>query len=290
MLTHLLIAASSFVFVVSALAAGTSAPSSNPNELRAMTFNLRFGSPIGEHSWLERRSITAALLKDANPDLFGTQEGLIQQLKDMQHDLGDDYAWIGVARNDGKEEGEHSAIFYRKSRLEVLEVHNFWLSDTPEVVGSKSWGNHVIRMATWAKLRDKKTGQEFYCFNTHLDHQVEPARQKGAALIRDRIDALKTDLPVIVTGDFNCGATSVAHKTFMDDGFKDTWDTARENKGPMIGTYHGYKPPKKNGERIDWILTKGKVECDSIHIDTFEQKGEHASDHFPVMCELRFVK
>jgi endonuclease/exonuclease/phosphatase family metal-dependent hydrolase len=262
----------------------------DPNNLRVMTFNLRFGNPLGEHSWLERRPVTAALLKNANPDLFGTQEGLIQQLKDMQQDLGDDYAWVGVARTDGKQIGEHTAIFYRKSRLELLEEHDFWLSDTPEVVNSKGWGNNIVRITTWVRFKDRKTGQQFYVWNTHFDHQSEPARQKSAVLMCERINALKTDLPVIVTGDFNCGPKSVAHNTFTDAGFKDTWNTAKEKRGPIIGTFHGYKDPIPNGKRIDWILTRGKIEADSIAIDTFEQQGKRASDHFPVYCDLHMTR
>lgn len=274
-------------FSLSAFAAdATTQPSTNPTSLRVMSFNLRYGNPVGEHSWLQRRPIMAALLKQASPDLIGTQEGLIRQIKDMAHDLPE-YSWVGVARDDGKEVGEHCAIFYRKDRLEVSDVHNFWLSDTPEVVGSKGWGNNVIRMATYAKFRDRKTGKEFYCVNTHLDHQVEPARQKGAALIRDRIDALKTDLPILLLGDFNCSPKSVAHATFTDAGFADTWDIAAQNRGPMIGTYHGYKEPVKNGVRIDWILTRGNVTADTIEIDTFEQGGQRPSDHFPVFCDVQ---
>jgi endonuclease/exonuclease/phosphatase family metal-dependent hydrolase len=281
-------------FAIDLHAASTTQPSPatrphDPCYLRVMTFNLRFGNPVGAHNWLERRPVTAALLKDANPDVFGTQEGLIQQLKDMQHDLGDDYTWVGVARNDGKEVGEHAAVFYRKSRLELLEEHDFWLSDTPEKVGSKSWGNNIVRITTWVRFKDRKTNKEFYFWNTHFDHQSEPSRQKSAVLMVDRINALKTDLPVIVTGDFNCGPKSVAHKTFTEAGFSDTWDTAHENRGPKIATFHGYGDVKPNGPRIDWILTRGPIEADSIAIDTFEQNGKRASDHFPVYCDLHFV-
>ena len=119
------------------------------------------------------------------PDLIGTQEGLYPQIKDIAADQPA-YDWIGLGR-DGGSRGEFMAIFYRRDRFEPLEYEHFWLSDTPDVIASSTWGNGVRRMVTWAKFRDRTTGREFYFWNTHLDHEVQFAREKSAELIRQRI-------------------------------------------------------------------------------------------------------
>ena len=110
------------------------------------------------------------------------------QLTDLAADLPG-YDWVVVGRDDGKEKGEFMAVFYRKARLEPLTTNHFWLSDTPEVAGSTTWGNRNRRMVTRLKFRDRQTTQQFYLFNTHFDHEVQLAREKSAELVRQRVDA-----------------------------------------------------------------------------------------------------
>ena len=173
------------------------------NNLTVMTFNLRYASATGADNWPARRPVMADLFKNTTPDLIGTQEGLYAQLKDIASDLPN-HSWIGLGREGGSR-GEFMAVFYRKDRLDPLEYDHFWLSDTPDVIGSATWGNKVKRMVTWVRFLDRKTQQQFYFVNTHFDHQVEESRQKSAALVRQRIDALKTTLPILLVGDFNTG-------------------------------------------------------------------------------------
>ena len=173
-----------------------------------------------------------------SPDLIGTQEGLYQQLKDLAADLPQ-YEWIGLGR-DGGSRGEFMAVFYRKDRFEPLEYDHFWLSDTPEVIASSTWGNTNRRMVTWARFRDRKTGQEFYFWNTHLDHALQPAREKAALLINQRIHALKTSLPILLVGDFNstAGANKVYDILVRDGGLMDSWDATSKRANEGYNTFH----------------------------------------------------
>lgn len=254
--------------------------------LCVMTFNLRYASPTPPNSWPERRPVMRDCIRHVGPDLIGTQEGLFPQLKDLASDLPD-YAWIGQGREGGSH-GEFMAVFYRRDRFEPLEYDHFWLSDTPDVVGSSTWGNANRRMVTWVRFRDRKTGREFYFWNTHLDNDVELARQKGAELIRHRIKLLNPGLPLVLTGDFNCdGGNSRAWDILVKEGgLSDTWPLAREHVNEQMNSFHDYEKPKENGERIDWILVRGGVTVAKEEVCNFSENGQCPSDHFPVIAWL----
>jgi endonuclease/exonuclease/phosphatase family metal-dependent hydrolase len=255
-------------------------------ELKVMTFNLRYASSKPPNAWEARRPVAKSLVDNVKPDVVGTQEGLWQQVKDLETDLPD-YGWIGLGR-DGGSRGEFMAIFYRKARFEPMEFDHFWLSDTPERIGSTSWGNTNRRMVTWVRFKEREGGQEFYFLNTHFDHQVQPAREKSAALVVKRVDQLMTKLPIVLVGDFNAAAgNNPAYDTLIKDGkFADSW-TAGEKHGPAIGTFHNYAGPKENGPRIDWILTRGPVRALNTEVVTFSDKDQYPSDHFPVVATLQ---
>ncbi|MET9293269.1 endonuclease/exonuclease/phosphatase family protein [Streptomyces sp. NPDC003077] len=260
--------------------------SEHGDRLRVTTFNLRYASATPPHSWPERRPAMRALLRRAAPHLVGTQEGLYAQLRDIEADLGPAYAWLGTGRAGGSQD-EFMAIFYDRRRLAPLAYDHFWLSDTPYLIGSTSWGNTVIRMVTWVRFRDLRTENEFYALNTHLDHAHQYARERSATLITDRLRALDPALPRVVTGDFNVPAhKNPVYTTLLDGGnLVDTWDTAEE-RGPAYGTFHGYRPPVPDGDRIDWILTSPSVHTHRATIDTFSRDGQFPSDHLPVHTVL----
>jgi endonuclease/exonuclease/phosphatase family metal-dependent hydrolase len=253
-----------------------------------MTFNLRYASPTPPNAWPQRRPIMRALILEHAPDVIGTQEGLYQQLKDLAADLPM-YDWIGLGREGGSR-GEFMAVFYRKERLEPLEFDHFWLSETPKVIGSTSWGNRLPRMATWVKFRDRRTALEFYFVNTHFDHQSQPAREKSATLVRQWAEQLQTKLPLLLVGDFNAAAE--ANKVYQllvgPDGFTDTW-TVAQKRGEAIGTFHNYRGVTRQGSRIDWILTRGAVTTVSTEVVTYARDGQYPSDHFPVAARLRLA-
>jgi endonuclease/exonuclease/phosphatase family metal-dependent hydrolase len=255
------------------------------SSLKVMTYNVRYASDESPNAWGDRLPVALAMLTEQKPDLIGTQETLYRQVKDYEAGLPE-FGTIGLGR-DGGSHGEFMAIFYRRARLEPLEYDHFWLSDTPDRVGSTTWGNSNRRMVTWVRFRDKESKQEFYFFNTHFDHQIQEAREKSAKLLWERIEALKTELPIIVTGDFNAAAEeNPAYHTLVAEGrLKDTWLTA-EKHGPPRATFHGFNGPHGESPRIDWILTRGTVKCLNSEVVTFEQKGQYPSDHFPVTAEL----
>ncbi|MCF7674507.1 MAG: endonuclease/exonuclease/phosphatase family protein [Akkermansiaceae bacterium] len=253
-----------------------------------MTYNLKFASPKPPNAWPVRRPLMREVIRQIAPDVFGTQEGLYPQLKELAADLPE-YEWIGTGR-DGGSRGEFMAVFYLKARFEPLAFDHFWLSDTPDVIGSSTWGNSNRRMVTWVRFLDRQTKQEFFFWNTHFDHQLQPAREKSAKLVRKRVAALDTKLPLILTGDFNAaGGSNEAYRILTDVGFfADTWMTAKERKGEGLNTTNGFKAIGRNGVRIDWILTRGEVVADSTEIVTFSRDGQFPSDHFPVVAKLRF--
>ena len=257
--------------------------------VRVMTFNLRYASPKPPNSWPERRPVMRECIEKMDPDLIGTQEGLYPQIKDLASDLPS-YEWLGLGREGGSR-GEYMAVFYRKSRFEPLEYDHFWLSDTPDVIGSRSWTNTVRRMVTWVKFLDRFAGQEFFLWNTHFDHQVQGSREKSAALVRSRIEALKTTLPLLLIGDFNATAgANAAYSILVNDGFlTDTWNSAKERRGEIVRTFHNFNGPVAGDARIDWILSRGPVACDATEIVTFQKNGQYPSDHFPVMSWVRWT-
>src|SRR5262245_28981929 len=259
-----------------------------PIALRVATFNLRFASTNKPNSWAECRPAMRACIDEMAPDVMGTQEGLYPQLKDIAADQPA-YQWIGLGR-DGGSRGEFMAIFYRQERLETMEFDHFWLSDTPNVIASTNWGNTNRRMTTWVRFRERTSGREFYVFNTHLDHALVSAREKGALLIRERIQELATNnLPVLLIGDFNAEPRKEKTYDLLLDGdfFTDTWSTARTRRNDDLNTFHNFNGAKKGTFRIDWILTRGPWECDTNEVVVFSREGQFPSDHHPVMARLR---
>ena len=253
---------------------------------KVMTFNIRYASNFGANSWPKRRAGVVQVIQEKKADLIGTQEGLHHQLLYMDKEL-ENHKWIGVGREGGKK-GEFMAIFYRTDRFMPLETKHFWLSDTPEVVGSASWGNSVKRMVTWVRFLDRKTKKEFYFWNTHFDHRSQPSREKSAQLINQRVASLKTKLPVILTGDFNAVAKSNrAYDTLTTTGgFKDTFDSAKEKVNAGWNTFNSFRKIEKGKRRIDWILTKGPVKVNRTEIVLFGESKQIPSDHQPVTALL----
>jgi endonuclease/exonuclease/phosphatase family metal-dependent hydrolase len=255
--------------------------------LMVMTYNVRYAGDPGSNAWPARLPLLVNVIRREEPDVMGTQEGLYTQLKDLAAGLPR-YDWIGLGR-DGGSRGEFMAIFYKKDRFEPLEFDHFWLSDTPDVVASASWDHSNRRMVTWVRFLDRTTGREFYSVNTHLDHAVQLAREKGAALIAQRVKLLRADLPVVLTGDFNAVANNnKAYDTLVPDPFQDTWMLARERRGEDLNTFNGFKSVIREGQRIDWILVRGTAEVSRVAIFEDAEAGRFPSDHFPMAAWIRF--
>ncbi|GGL86396.1 endonuclease [Streptomyces fumigatiscleroticus] len=254
--------------------------------LEVMSFNLRFASTTEPNSWAVRRPVMRELLRRARPHVLGTQEGLYQQVRDIESDLGPHHDWIGTGRAGGSRD-EFMAVFYDTRRLAPLEYDHFWLSDTPDVIGSNTWGGGSIRMVTWVRFRDLgDDGREFYFLDTHLDNSSQNARARAASLIAERIAGLDRSLPLVVTGDFNVAAhRNPVYDTMLGAGLADSWDAAAE-RSALYATFHGHRPLTPDGDRIDWILVTPGVTVHRAAIDTFSRDGQFPSDHLPVQASV----
>jgi endonuclease/exonuclease/phosphatase family metal-dependent hydrolase len=144
--------------------------------LRIATYNLRYNNAgDGLDAWPNRKEMVKNLVRHYDFDVFGTQEALRGQLNDVAEIP--EYAFVGRGRDDGKEAGEHSAIFYKKARLKLLQTGDFWLSETPDKPG-KGWDAKCCnRICTWAKFQDLQSGQQFFFFSVHFDHEGVEARR-----------------------------------------------------------------------------------------------------------------
>lgn len=283
-----------FVFLFFSAEAWTQEAASFPGpsattRLKVMTFNLRYASDTPPNAWPDRRTVAKNAILENDADIIGTQEGVYAQLQDIAEDLPD-YDWIGEGRNGGSG-GEFMAIFYKRNRFKPIAYKHFWLSDTPEVIASRSWGNGLPRMTTWVLFRETETNAEFYVVNTHFDHQSEPARQRSAALLLEQVRALSPARPVVVTGDFNQAQGSVVHQTLLAQAegainLADAWDAAYEREGEGISTFHGYREIQKTGRRIDWVLISPQLKAHRAAVVLHQENGQYPSDHFPVLAEL----
>lgn len=259
--------------------AGVSAAAEAP--LRVMTFNVRVPVDTGMNAWANRRELMVKVIEAAHPDLLGTQELTEEQGEYLAAHLPG-YAWFGQGREGGTR-GEHMGVFYRTDRLEVVRSGDFWLSDTPGVPGSRTWGQPYPRMVTWAHLRLRDGGGTFDYFNTHFPYRPEDVRPRmlSAHEIIQRIGKLPSGARVILAGDFNCGPDSPVHAA-LTRRLNDAWITAASRSGPDE-TFHNFTGIPD--QRIDWILSRGFKVISARTIASHE--GErYPSDHFPVVAEF----
>lgn len=252
--------------------------------ISVLTFNVRVAVPgDAPHHWEARRPLIDSFIDELAPDLVGLQEALHHQLDDLLAD-NPSYAAIGVGREDGTTKGEYSAVLYRRDRFVPLNSGTFWLSDTPENPGSRSWGNHYTRVCTWAHLRLEDSGETLYLFNTHLDHESQSAREKGAALILDRIAARPEPAsPVILTGDFNAGEANPAVallRSVLIDTFRVMHPDAVD-----VGTFHGFAGTCAP-DRIDAIFVSPEFKVTAAAIHRLRPEGRYLSDHEPVSATI----
>lgn len=256
-----------------------------------MSFNIRYDRPASQPGdvdyWPDRIAPLQDLLRREVPTVLGVQEALHHQLPAIEAALPAGYRMIGAGREGGSR-GEYSAIFYDADRLQLLEWDQFWLSDTPKLIGSSSWGNGVTRIVTWGRFRDTATDREMLLANTHFDHESDVARVRSAAAVLDLVRFFDPRLPTIVMGDFNSDAgSSPAYRSFVTSGvLGDAWTLAAERLTPAFGTFPRYGRPTDGGRRIDWILTTPDVLVRQAAVNTSTLDGRYASDHAPVQVLL----
>lgn len=280
------------------------------------TFNIRNangGDSINGNGWGQRCPYIAQLVQFHGFEIFGTQEGKYHQLQDLKAAMPG-YDYIGVGRDDGKQAGEFSAIFYKTDRFEVLEHGDFWLS--PETAHpNKGWDAALPRICTWGKFKEKNSGFEFIYFNLHMDHIGVQARSESAKLILQKVKEQPSHIPVILSGDFNVDQTNESYALLNNSGvMRDAYEMADLRYAPN-GTFNGFHPDRMTTSRIDHIFLSDDFQVLKYGIltDTYrtpvkesaekEKNGNFPkevsmqkyearmpSDHFPVMIIVEFAK
>ena len=258
------------------------------SQINVATFNLRMDTSRDSlNAWKHRKEMVKGLIRFHDMDILGTQEGFKHQLDDLLE--LEDYAYVGVGRDDGKDQGEHSAIFYKKNRFEVLEKGNFWFSETPDVP-SKGWDATCCnRICSWAKFKDKKSGEIFFVFNSHYDHEGRIARKNSSLLLLKQIDKIAGKFPVFCTGDFNAVPDDEPIQILYKDGkLKDSYLISQQPPYGTEGTFTGFKKDSKMKDRIDYIWVKGNISVKKYGTLNEMPYGRFPSDHFPVMIRAEW--
>ena len=256
---------------------------SGQDTLSVISFNIRMGEgKDGTNSWQFRCPATIYMLRDKQPDIFGLQEAYDYQVLFIRENMLD-YKSVGVGREDGKHEGEHMSIFYNKKKISLLKWGTFWLSETPEKP-SMGWDAACFRTATWALMKDKRSGHKFYYVNTHLDHVGKTAQKEGLALIVERIREINPEgFPMVLTGDFNVESNDPV-LTDLNKMMKDARVSAERTDS--LNSFNGWG---KSSSIIDYIYYSGFSSCPKF--ETVQKKyGDFPfiSDHYPVRAVLIF--
>lgn len=273
-----------YAFLVMAGAAMAQTP------LQVMTFNIRYNNPGDSlDAWPYRKDKVAGTVLFHEAQLLGVQEALYDQITDLQQRLPQ-YKYIGVGRDDGKTEGEFSAIFYDTTRLQLLQSRTFWLSTTPDVPGSKGWDAAITRIVTWGKFRDKKTKKVFIHFNTHFDHKGTVARRESAHLLLEQVAAIAGKTPAVITGDFNATPGDEPIRVIMNNSdplhLQDSKALSLTPHFGPEGTFNGFKHAEREDQPIDYIFLKGSFRVLQHATLSNTWKGHFASDHFAVFGKL----
>jgi endonuclease/exonuclease/phosphatase family metal-dependent hydrolase len=255
-----------------------------------MSFNIRYNTPADSlNAWPYRKDKVASQILFHEAHIMGVQEALHEQMMDLQERLPQ-YKFAGVGRDDGKEKGEYSAIFYDTTRLQALQSKTFWLSQTPEIAGSKGWDAQITRVVTWIKFRDRKTKKIFFAFNTHFDHIGKEARKESAKLVLQKVKEIAGSTPAFVTGDFNAHPDDEPIQVILDAAnplrLTDSKEISKTPHYGPIGTFNGFKDRERDDQPIDYIFVKGKWNVLKHATISQSWKGRFASDHFAVLTRL----
>lgn len=254
--------------------------------LTVVTYNIRFDNPAdGEDAWPKRRDFLAAQLRFHAPDVFGIQEGLHRQLEYLSEQLPA-YTRIGVGRDDGKQGGEYSALFFLKKRFGLLESGTFWLSETPDTV-SKGWDAALPRVCTFAHLHDSLSDKNLWVFNTHFDHIGKEARRRSAELILQKIKEKNTaNESVVLMGDFNAEPQDDPISILTRD-LHDARSVSEEPPFGPEGTFNAFNFHDPVRRRIDYIFSNEKgLKVRQYAVLSDARDCHYPSDHLPVLARL----
>ena len=281
-----------------------------PSKIVVATYNLRYinrNDSLQGNGWAQRCPWLARLIYAHGFEIFGTQEGFKRQLDDLKT-LLPGYDYFGLGREDGKEGGEHSAIFYRTDLFKVIDHGDFWLSETPDRP-SLGWDAACIRICTWGHFKHIPSGKEFLFFSLHMDHVGQRARMESTRLVMEKMKEFGSKLPAILVGDFNVDQHSEEYHSIVNSGiFNDAYQASSFHYAPN-GTFNDFKPSGYTNSRIDHIFLSPSIKVDkySILTDTYRSRPQNQkdptvnpydaqvqpyeictpSDHYPVRVEIR---
>lgn len=262
-------------------------------ELTVATYNIRNANKADSlkgDGWGQRAPVVAQLMQFHDFDVVGTQEGKYGQMLDLKK-LMPNYDYVGIGRDDGKQAGEFSAIFYKTDKFKLLNKGDFWLS-TETDHPNKGWDAALPRICSWGQFEDIASGNTFYFFNVHFDHVGVEARKESAKLILDKIKSIAGNSPTILAGDFNVDQNNESyHLLNKSTILRDAYDQS-PIKYELNGTHNSFNPNSKTGSRIDHIFLTNDFEVSryGILMDTYrspnKEEARLPSDHFPVMIKL----
>ncbi len=259
-------------------------------EVKVMSYNIRLDlKSDGENWWEKRKDRVAGLVNYYEADFVGLQEVVHNQLLYLKDSLRG-YNFIGAGRDDGKEAGEYSCIFYRKDKYTVVEQSTFWLSPTPDVP-SKGWDAALNRVCTYGLFKNTKTKKLVWVFNTHFDHMGKLARLESAKLIIKKINELNTkNYPVIVTGDFN-SKPDAEPAQYMMANMLNSRNISKLVYG-NIDTWNAFKFNEKPDGCIDYIFVSRdeRITVSKFATITDSYDMKYPSDHFPVLATINIDK
>lgn len=274
--------------VLSIFCGGLQAKQSKGNALRVMSFNIRLGvANDGENRWDLRKDLVVKTIRDYNPDLLGLQEVFPMQEEYLRKNFPD-YLYYGRSRLVNPKDGEACSVMFRKERFEAIKKSTFWLSETQDEPGSKSWDSSLPRIANLVGLTDKQAvGKKLIFINTHFDHRGKKAREEAAKIIKNRVSTLEKGVGVVITGDFNSGEGSKPYQFLVGGNLIDTFRIAHPTRTEKESTFTAWKG-RLIGNRIDWVLCSPNFRVLSAEINRTNDNGRYPSDHYPVTATLNY--
>ncbi|MGQ9619616.1 MAG: endonuclease/exonuclease/phosphatase family protein [Bacteroidales bacterium] len=258
--------------------------------IKVITFNIRYDNPRDSiNAWPNRKDFLIGFLKQEKPDLFGLQEALWHQYAAVDSAMK---GWqsLGVGRDDGLKKGEMNPLFFNEKRFEMVRGNTFWLSETPEIPGSKGWGASLPRIVTWIELKDKENGKTLFYFNTHFAHDSDSARVMSAGILLNEVKRIAGDNRFVITGDFNMTPDSRAYSIITQEGdaepvIIDSYKITGTPPAGPVGTFNGWSDTSRSN-RIDYIFVRNGMKVKSISTIVKKDGEIFISDHWPVEAEV----
>lgn len=255
-------------------------------QIKIMSFNIRYDNPNdGINVWQNRREYVAEIINKYQCDFVCMQEVTKNQLNDSIKNLRQ-YTFVARSRDADNESGESVPIAFVTDKWKVLDLGFFWLSGTPDIPASKSFGNTLPRITTWTKFANTATHETILLYNTHFDHESTTAQLKSAELLIEHISSNHLGINnIIITGDFNVEFGNRVIKVLLSSDLK-LMDTAMEyrKKIPRFGTFHNWTGYTL--QQIDFIFSSSNIKIIDFQIIKDSFGNRYPSDHFPIISTL----